>query len=300
MWIVRLALRRPYTFVVLAMLILLLSGVTLAQMPTDIYPEINIPVIAAIWNYTGLPPEEMEGRITSQFERAATTTVSGIEHLESQSLAGVAVIKVFLQPGTSVASALAQVAAVSEPILRSMPPGATPPLVMPYSVTDVPILQLGLSSATLREQQIYDLGTNFLRSGLATVQGAMLPLPYGGKQREVVVDLDVEKLFAWSLSPADVARAQHDLGVLQIRFDVEQARLAVRATKATIGAVEDAYINARLQLRLAEGRYESGMGNIIELTDAQTALTFAAGQRVVAEYNLAVARAQLLRALGRD
>src|SRR5258707_1324389 len=207
MWIVRLALRRPYTFVVLAMLILLFSAVTLARMPTDIYPEINIPVVAAIWSYSGLPPEEMEGRITSQFERAATTTVSGIEHLESQSLAGVAVIKIFLQPGTSVASALAQVSATSEPILRSMPPGATPPLVIPYSASDVPILQLGLSSPTLTEQQIYDLGTNFLRSGLATVQGAMLPLPYGGKQREVVVDLDVEKLFAWGLSPADVSNA---------------------------------------------------------------------------------------------
>src|SRR5258706_16082044 len=125
MWIVRLALRRPYTFVVLAMLILLFSAVTLARMPTDIYPEINIPVVATIWTYTGLPPEEMESRITSQFERAATTTVSGIEHLESQSLAGVAVIKIFLQPGTSVASALSQVAATSEPTLRAMPPGAT-------------------------------------------------------------------------------------------------------------------------------------------------------------------------------
>src|SRR5882672_11329541 len=133
MWIVRLALRRPYTFVVLAMLIALMGVLTIERMPTDIYPEINIPVVAAIWSYTGLPPAEMEGRITSQFERAATTTVQGIEHLESQTLAGVAVVKVFLRAGTSMAQAVAQVGATAEPILKQLPPGATPPLVIPYS-----------------------------------------------------------------------------------------------------------------------------------------------------------------------
>ncbi len=207
MWIVQLALRRPYTFVVLAMLIVLFGTVEILRMPTDIYPEINIPVVAAVWSYTGLSPREMEGRIATQFERASTTTVSGIEHTESQTLAGVSVIKVFLQPGTSMDGAVAQVAAVAQPILRSMPMGTTPPLILPYNAANVPIIQLGLSSTTLDEQQIYDLGTNFLRPGLATVQGAQLPLPIGGKQRQIVVDLDTQKLFAWGLSPADVSNA---------------------------------------------------------------------------------------------
>ena len=214
MWIVRLALRRPYTFIVLAMLIVLMGVTTVLRMPADMFPQINIPVVAAIWSYTGLPPLEMEGRITSQFERAATTTVSGIEHIESQSLAGVAVVKVYMQPGTSMASAVAQVSAVSQPILRQLPPGAIPPLVMAYSASNVPILQLGLSSPTLSEQEIFDLGTNFLRTGLATVQGAQLPLPVGGKVREIVVDLDPQKLFAWGLSPADISTAVNTQNVI--------------------------------------------------------------------------------------
>src|SRR5258706_5042620 len=168
MWIVRLALRRPYTFVVLAMLIVLMGVLTVLRMPTDMYPEINIPVIAAIWNYNGLPPTEMEGRITSIFERATTTTVSGIEHIESLTLGGTAVVKIFMQPGSSVDGAVAQVAAVSQPILRQMPPGAIAPLVMVYSASNVPVLQLGLTSPTLPEQQVYDLTTNFPRTGLAT------------------------------------------------------------------------------------------------------------------------------------
>jgi multidrug efflux pump subunit AcrB len=207
MWIVRLALRRPYTFVVLAMLIVLMGVATILRMPADMFPQINIPVVAAIWTYNGLPPNEMEGRIAAQFERAATTTVSGIEHIESQTLAGVSVVKIYMQPGTSMAGAVAQVAAVAQPILRQLPPGAIPPLVMAYSASNVPVLQLGLSSPTLNEQEIFDLGTNFLRTGLATVQGAQIPLPVGGKVRTIVVDLDLQKLFAWGLSPADISAA---------------------------------------------------------------------------------------------
>jgi len=207
MWIVKLALRRPYTFVVLAMLIVLMGVVEILRMPTDIYPEINIPVVAAVWSYTGLEPREMEGRITTNFERATTTTVSNIEHIESQTLAGVSVVKIFFQPGTSVDAAVAQVGAAASPIVKTMPPGTTPPLIIPYSASNVPVLQLGLSSPTLDEQQIYDLGTNFLRPGLATVPGAQLPLPIGGKQREIVVDLDTSKLFAWGLSPSDISSA---------------------------------------------------------------------------------------------
>src|SRR6266851_5742035 len=214
MWIVRLALRRPYTFIVLAMLIVLMGVTTVLRMPADMFPQINIPVVAAIWQFTGLPPTEMEGRIASQFERASTTTVSGIEHIESQTLAGVAVVKIYMQPGTSMAGAVAQVAAVSQPILKQLPPGATPPLVMAYSASNVPILQLGLSSPTLSEQEIFDLGMNFLRPGLATVQGAQVPLPVGGKVREAVVDLDLQKLFAWGLSPADISTAINTQNVI--------------------------------------------------------------------------------------
>ena len=213
MWIVKLALRRPYTFVVLAVLILLMGVVEILRTPTDIYPEINIPVVAAVWSYNGLEPREMEGRITSQFERAVTTTVSGIEHTESQTLYGVSVTKVFLQPGTSVDGAIAQVSAIAPPIMRNMPPGTTPPLILQYSATNVPIVQLSLSSPTLDEQQIYDVGTNFLRPGLATVQGAQLPLAIGGKQREIVVDLDTPKLFAWGLS----ASGRHLASRLRVR-----------------------------------------------------------------------------------
>src|SRR5438552_3051886 len=196
------------------MLIVLMGVMTILRMPTDMYPEINIPVVAAIWNYNGLPPTEMDGRITSIFERATTTTVSGIEHLESLTLGGTSVIKIFMQPGSSVDGAVAQVAAVSQPILRQMPPGAIAPLVMGYSASNVPVLQLGLTSATLPEQQVYDLTTNFLRTGLATVQGAQVPLPYGGKVRTVVVDLDPQKLFAWGISPPDVTTAVNQQNVI--------------------------------------------------------------------------------------
>ncbi len=214
MWIVRLALRRPYTFVVLAMLIVLMGVLTIQRMPTDMFPEINIPVVAAIWTYQGLPPEEMEGRITTQFERACTTTVSGIEHMESQTLAGMAVVKIYLQPGTSLDGAVAQVTAVAPAVLRQMPPGATAPLVMPYSASEVAILQLGVSSATLNEQQIYDYATNFLRVGLATVPGAQLPLPLGGKVRQIMVDLDPKKLYAWGISPGDISTALNSQNVI--------------------------------------------------------------------------------------
>jgi CzcA family heavy metal efflux pump len=207
MWIVRIALKRPYTFVVLAMLIVIMGGVTLASMATDMLPEIDIPVIAVINQYAGLSPAEVEARITSPFERATTTTVNGIEHIESQSLNGVSVTKIFLRPGTSVDGAIAEVTAEAQAILKTMPPGATAPLIMRYSASNVPILQAVLTSDTLTEQQIFDLGSNFFRTGLATVQGAQVPLPVGGKLREIVVDLDLQKLYALGLSPSDVSNA---------------------------------------------------------------------------------------------
>src|SRR5271154_6412769 len=207
MWIVRLALRRPYTFVVVAMLIAIAGVYSILEMPTDILPEINIPVIAIVWQYAGLPPNEMEQRFTGNYERALTTTVNGIEHIESQALYGVSVTKVFFHPGTKIEMANAQVTAISQSQVKQFPPGATPPLIVNYNASNVPILQGSVHSDTLSEQELFDLTSNFLRTGLATVQGAQMPWPYGGKQRQIMVDLDPEKLFAWGLSPADVSTA---------------------------------------------------------------------------------------------
>src|SRR5713101_8042329 len=190
MWIVKVALSRPYTFVVLALLIFMLSPLIIMRTPTDIFPNIDIPVIAVTWQYTGLNPQEMEGRFTTIFERALTTTVDNIEHLESTTISGRSVIKIFLQPQANLAQANAQVTAVSQNLLRTLPAGAQPPLILNYSASTVPILQLALSGQGLSEQQLNDLGLNFLRTQLVTVPGASIPLPYGGKQREIVVNLN--------------------------------------------------------------------------------------------------------------
>jgi CzcA family heavy metal efflux pump len=207
MWIVRIALDRPYTFVVLAVLILILAPVVILRTPTDIFPNVNIPVIAVAWQYTGLNPEEMEGRVTSVYERVLTTTVDNIEHIESTTVNGQAIVKIFLQPGSSLDTANAQVTAVSQTILRFLPPGALPPLIINYSASSVPILQLGLSGKGLSEQQLNDLGQNFVRPQLVTVPGAVIPFPYGGKQRQVMVDLNPDLLQAKGLSPQDVLDA---------------------------------------------------------------------------------------------
>src|SRR5579883_3514911 len=207
MWLVRIALRRPYTFVVMSMLIVLLGVVTILRMPTDIFPDIDIPVISVVWNYQGLSPEEMEKRIVSNYERGLTTTVNDIEHIESQSLQGMSVIKIFFQPGAHIEAATAQVTAISQTSLRQMPPGTTPPFIIRYSASSVPILQIALGSDSLSEQQLFDYGTNFIRADIATVQGVQIPWPYGGKQRQIVVDIDPKRLFAYGLSPRDVNNA---------------------------------------------------------------------------------------------
>ena len=207
MWIVRIALERPYTFVVLALLILILTPVVISRTPTDIFPNVNIPVIAVAWQYTGLNPEEMEGRVTSVYERVLTTTVDNIEHIESTTVNGQSIVKIFLQPGTSLDTANAQVTAISQTILRQLPPGALPPLIINYSASSVPILQLGLSGKGLSEQQLNDLGQNFIRPQLVTVPGAVIPFPYGGKQRQVMIDLNPDLLQAKGLSPQDVLDA---------------------------------------------------------------------------------------------
>ena len=207
MWLVRIALQRPYTFVVMSLLIVILGGITLARIPVDIFPDIDIPVITVVWNYGGLSPEEMEKRIVTNYERILTTTVSDIEHIESQSLTGIAVVKIFLQPKASVDSAIAQVTASSAVAVRMMPPGATPPFIIRYSASNVPVVQATLESDTLSEKSLFDLGVNFVRSDLALVNGAQIPWPYGGKQRQVMIDIDPQRLYAWGLSPSDVNAA---------------------------------------------------------------------------------------------
>jgi multidrug efflux pump subunit AcrB len=207
MWIVRLALRRPYTFIVLAVLIVLLGLFTILRTPTDIFPAINIPVVSTIWSYTGLPPEDMANRIIENAERYAQTTVNDIEHTESQSLPGIGVAKYFFQPNVNEDLSYAQITGVSQALLRQAPPGTTPPFILAYNASTVPILQLALESTTLSEATLFDLGNSVIRPGLATVQGAALPYPYGGKQRQVQVDIDPEALRSKGLSAADVSNA---------------------------------------------------------------------------------------------
>jgi multidrug efflux pump subunit AcrB len=205
--IVRIALRRPYTFVVLALLLLILGPLAAARTPVDIFPEIRIPVIAAIWNYTGLPPELMAGRMVTQFERALTTTVNDIEHIEANSYTGTGIVKVFFQPGADIRTANSQVTAISQTLLRNMPPGAVPPFILNYDASTVPIIQLGLSGGGLTEQQLNDIAINFLRVGLVTVPGAAIPYPYGGKFRQMQIDLDPTAMQSHGLSAQDVANA---------------------------------------------------------------------------------------------
>jgi multidrug efflux pump subunit AcrB len=207
MWIVKIALERPYTFLVLALLIVILSPVIIFRTPTDIFPAINIPVVAVAWTYTGLNPEELEGRITTVYERVLTTTVDNIEHIESTTVNGIAVVKIFLQPNASIDRANAQVTAVSQTILRQLPPGSLPPLIVNYNASTVPILQLSLSGKGLTEPQLNDIALNFLRTQLVTVPGAAVPFPYGGKTRQVMVNLNQRLLQAKGLSPSDVLTA---------------------------------------------------------------------------------------------
>ena len=207
MWLVRLALNRPYTFIVASLLILILSVVAVVRTPTDIFPDINIPVVSVVWGYTGLAPEEMERRMVTPFERSVTTTVNDVEHIESQSYYGIGVVKVFFQQNADLNGAVAQVTAIAQANLRSMPPGTTPPLVIAYTASSVPILQLGLNSPSLSEGQLFDLGVNFVRIQLADIEGAAIPYPYGGKQRQVSVDLDPRALVARGVSGTDVVNA---------------------------------------------------------------------------------------------
>ncbi|ADV83084.1 efflux RND transporter permease subunit [Terriglobus saanensis] len=221
MWIVRLALRRPYTFVVFSLLLFIVGPVAMLRTPVDIFPNINIPVVSVVWSYAGLSPGELSDRIVLPFERNLTTTVNDIEHTESQTLTGVSVTKIFFRPSVNISQAVAQVTAIAQTQLRQYPPGTTPPLVIQYSASSVPVLQLGLSGAGLSEQQLYDFGTNFIRTQLATVQGASMPFPYGGKQRQVQVDINTAKLQAYGLSPSDVVNAVNAQNIILPAGDVK-------------------------------------------------------------------------------
>lgn len=279
--IVRTALHRPYTFVVLALLLLIIGPLAALRMPTDIFPEIRIPVIAVAWQYTGLPPDEMAGRISTQFQRSLTTTVNNIEHIEANSYAGISVVKVFFQPGTDVAVANAQVTAIAQVVVRQMPPGMTPPLILNYNAATVPILQLALSGQGLSEQQLFDLGINTVRPPLVTVPGSAIPFPYGGKQRQVQIDLDPQAMQARGLSGLDVANAlaaqntivpigTQKIGSLEYSLDLNNSASAI----ADLG---------KLPIKVVNGStiYIRDVANVRDGNAPQTSIVHVDGSRSV-------------------
>ena len=214
MWIVELALRRPHTFIVVAIVIAMFGIISVLHMPIDIFPDINVPVVSCIWTYAGMSPVDMENLVTSITERALTTTVNGIAHMESVSLSGMSIIKLYLHQDVPIGPSVATVTSVGSAIRRQLPRGINPPFVTSASATDVPVLQLVLTSDTLSEARLFDIANNLVRSQLATIQGAITPFPYGGKYRQVMVDLNQEQLSALQLSPADVVTALNDQNVI--------------------------------------------------------------------------------------
>ncbi|HVW25591.1 MAG TPA: efflux RND transporter permease subunit [Polyangiaceae bacterium] len=281
MWIVRLALRRPYTFVVMAMLIVILGVFTILRMPTDIFPDIDIPVISVVWNYGGLSPDEMEKRIVSNFERALTTTVSDIEHIESQTLSGVAVIKIFFQPGAKIEAATAQVTAIAQPVVRQMPPGTTPPFIIRYSASNVPIMQVALESDSLSEQQLFDYGTNFVRADLATIPGAQLPWPYGGKQRQVMIDIDPQRLYSRGLSAKDVNNA---LGLQNVVLPTGTAKIGTQEYPVILNASPEILDEiANLPIKTVDGTivYMRDVANVRDGYAPQTNMVHVGSRRSV-------------------
>ena len=240
MWIVKLALNRPYTFIVLALLILLLSPVVILRTPTDIFPNINIPVVSIGWTYTGLNPEELEGRLTTPYEKALSTLVDNVQHVDSTTYNGSVVVKVYLQPGASLDTANAQITAASQYLLRSLPPGILPPQIINFSASSVPILQLGVSGKDMTEQQLNDVASNFVRPQLITVPGAVLPLPYGGKQRQIDINMDQASMQSKGIAPGDLLNAVAAQNVVMPSGTIKigQSEYDVR-TNGTPRTVED-------------------------------------------------------------
>ena len=248
MWIVRLALRRPYTFVVVSLLMLLLGIGTAVEAPKDIYPYINIPVVTVVWSFTGLPPQDMEGRIVTVCERALTTTVNNIEHTSSESYQGVAVIHVYFQPQVKVELALAQITAVVQTILRQLPPGTFPPNILQFGASSVPILQLALAGQGMTEEDLYDLGQAFIRPRLANVKGAALPLPYGGKVRQVQVDVDPNQMYSHHLSAEDISNAMNQQNLILpagvARIGDREFIVKVNSSPPVVSALNDMPVRA--------------------------------------------------------
>jgi CzcA family heavy metal efflux pump len=281
MWLIRTALRRPYTFVVMALVIAIGGTLSIRRTPTDIFPQIDIPVISAIWNYGGLPPEEMERRIVNNFERFVTTVVADIEHIESQTLTGISVIKIYLQPGADVPQAIAQITAVAQSAVRQMPPGAVPPLIMRYSATSVPIMQLALESDSLSEQQLFDYCINFIRAELVTIPGVQIPFPYGGKQRQIMVDIDPARLHARGLSPRDVQAA---LGQQNVILPAGTAKLGANELPVILSATPETLDElAGIPVKTVGGNtiYLRDVANVRDGNMPQTNMVHVEGRRSV-------------------
>ncbi len=279
MWLVRIALQRPYTFVVMSLLIVIVGGLTIARIPTDIFPAIDIPVVSVVWNYGGLPPEEMERRITSNYERFLTTVVNDIDHVESQSLTGMAVIKVFLQPGASVDAAVAQITAVSQAAVRQMPPGSVPPLIIRYSASNVPIIQAALESDTMSEQQLFDVGYNFLRADISSIPGAQIPFPYGGKQRQIMIDIDPQRLYAWGLSPKDVNAA---LGLQNVILPSGSAKIGAAELPVVMNSNPELLDEiGAIPIRTVNGKtiFVRDVSNVRDGAAPQTSIVHVAGKK---------------------
>src|SRR5271168_5064566 len=279
MWIVRLALRRPYTFVVLSLLLFIVGPVVMMRTPVDIFPNIDIPVVSVIWNYAGLSPQELSDRIVLPFERSLTTTVNDIEHSESQTLNGVSVIKIFFRPNVNISQAVAQVTAISQTALRQYPQGTTPPLVIQYSASSVPVLQLGLSGNGLTEQQLNDFGQNFVRTQLATVQGAALAFPYGGKQRQVQIDIDTQKLQAHGLSASDVVNAFNAQNIILPAGDVKMGNIDYPVETNSAPTSIAALNNLPIKTDNGTTTYIRDIGNVRDGFPPQTNIVRVDGQR---------------------
>jgi CzcA family heavy metal efflux pump len=279
MWIVRLALKRPYTFVVLSLLLFIIGPVVMLRTPVDIFPNIDIPVVSVVWNYAGLSPEQLADRIVLPFERNLTTTVNDIDHTESQTLSGVSVVKVFFRPTVNISQAVAQVTAIAQTALRQYPQGTTPPLVIQYSASSVPVLQLGLSGTGLSEQQLNDFGTNFIRTQLATVQGASTPFPYGGKQRQVQVDVDTQKLQAYGLSASDIVNTVSTQNIILPAGDMKighiDYQVETNSAPSSIAALNN------LPIKTVNGAtvYIRDIGNVRDGFPPQTNIVRVDGQR---------------------
>jgi multidrug efflux pump subunit AcrB len=279
MWIVKLALRRPYTFVIMALLITILGGISIATMPIDIFPYIDIPILSVIFQYNGLSPEEMANRVVTGFERGLTTSVNDIEHIESQSYNGVSVIRVFFHPGARIELAQAQVVANAQSNLRGYPPGMFPPNVLKYDVSSVPVLQLGLGSTTMSESQLFDYGNAFIRTQLATIQGATVPNPYGGKFRNIIADLDPDAMYAKQISASDVSAAMGAQNLIlpagNAKFGDRDYQIKLNSSPRTIKELND------LPVKIVNGApiYMKDVAQIRDGAAVQTSIVRVDGQK---------------------